>query len=1186
MSRFISNIRMLSIFVVATITSLSATLIADVPSVKVPFASKHVRLDGQFDYNEWSDAAIVRRIVGIGKTEIAEPETMFYLKYDSVNLWVCAVCDENNSAYPKAYPRSPLDLLTDDDAVQVLIGVGEDTQNKKMEFGGYADAQGTETPPLAHFYEFTVNAVGAVSRTYNESPLKEPLFEARTGIIKKEGWVAEFCIPLKSAGISDSNSGELFYLNLFRFRPPQRLGWYIPGWGNYVPMPVGTMTLLNKSENDKRTIETLPEPLRVSDDKTKSEIKQKEKLKANIEFYSLSRKLIATLDTSNLKEQVVATLYVEGLSERVVEKLKLNKKNSISLILPDLPPSTHKAILEIKDGNDKQLAVFSQEIQFYVKPEWFGTNAGIPYLKDRVPSPWKVPLIENDTVVLAHCRITFGPAGLPKSVLDEQGELLAAPGTIDLSYNNKSCKVIPETLNLKPQDNSVLIIASQRFPGGVVETRTLLDYDGFMEVKFRIRECDPKKISHLKIQIPLRKEQAFFVNRGSVQDTRKLSDYGYEGEEGEIWLGSYEKGLSFSKDTPLFLAQNSRSAIQVVPSGQSASLFINLVDRAGQLNESDHIFRFFLQPTPTKKNMLGLKKMNESYFRWFESWSDYQAYPDLAKLPAVKAKSDEMHKQGKLLVLYFGQVLAENSPGFKEYKNELIAPPERPWYKRAYDPGKDVPCYVCCVKGPRGDQVLYGVEKLMKEGNIDGIYMDGLSVDWDCQNQSHPGCGDNASIEWDNPFPSRIIGTRAFLKRLRGIFDERGKPYLLETHTGGGLNVNTSSLCDMALEGEQLHRYRLGYRMPLYKFAVGYSGWPWGRTNKMLAMIYDLNGSSYQAMTWTLLHDVEIEPHSHPEPIEKVIYGDFQDEKTVYYPYWHKQPHVKLLKGNEVYFSYYRNDNAAMLIASNLNYDDQEVGLDLEGLFGQPIQVIDVERNAVVPVVKGKVNITVNAWMWKALRIEPFEDGNMPEKTSEKQVIDSNNTISEKFKVGKFIPQDWKLSGNGSSSLLGKEAAPKSGGLPVYVESQPYMEYAKYSYEKYSFDNDCTIKLRLKHGNAIEIGIGPYVLGYGSLPNLPWASPWSVNGTDNTDIKGKIYSRPIVTDRDVVLEINISNRKLNALYDGKPLVRNLKLKSFDTTGNKLVISTWGGNSFAFDIIELANNPTDLFKKDIVDHPVR
>jgi len=184
--------------------------------------------------------------------------------------------------------------------------------------------------------------------------------------------------------------------------------------------------------------------------------------------------------------------------------------------------------------------------------------------------------------------------------------------------------------------------------------------------------------------------------------------------------------------------------------------------------------------------------------------------------------------------------------------------------------------------------------KLAQEGDIDGVYMDGTSFPWDCDNPSHGPCAESPDLSWEEELLTPLLATRNFMKRIRGIFDAKGKPVLV-AHHGGGLTIETLSLCDAFYEGEQLcgARYRRGYRLPLHQAAVGYSGRPWGFRTDLIPNWY----GPRRMMTYAALHDSQVDGDC--RELETAIYGDFQDEATQYYPYWRAQPHIRLKEGDQ-----------------------------------------------------------------------------------------------------------------------------------------------------------------------------------------------------------------------------------------------------------------------------------------------
>jgi hypothetical protein len=125
-------------------------------------------------------------------------------------------------------------------------------------------------------------------------------------------------------------------------------------------------------------------------------------------------------------------------------------------------------------------------------------------------------------------------------------------------------------------------------------------------------------------------------------------------------------------------------------------------------------------------------------------------------------------------------MMSDAAPEWKGMENDFMALPERMWYHRD-DVKQD--CYVSCVNGPFGELLLDGIAKLADEAGIDGVYMDGTTVPWACQNPTHPGCGE---YQGDGTYLAHqpLRATRQFMKRLRSIFAQRRREFFLDAHTG------------------------------------------------------------------------------------------------------------------------------------------------------------------------------------------------------------------------------------------------------------------------------------------------------------------------------------------------------------------------------------------------------------------
>ena len=936
-----------------------SALWADAPVVKVPHASMSVNLDGRMNESEWRDAAIIRGALG-------NPGTAVYLKYDQESLWVGVRCFETEAGYPRAYVRQPTDLLENDDSVQVVLGITDNASGDRgaIDFGGYAGATGHAVAAADYYYQFTVNSAGSTSRFFIESPLDRPLFEAKSAVLKDE-WGVEMNIPFASWGVVNP-AGKSFPMNVFRFRPPAMMAWHLPGFGGYSPMPFGTIIFLPESQSAAKTVEsgTTPPPTGGS---TVQVVNATQALAATLEWYPLSRKLIGQVTLPSDKSAASAVVSVNG-TERVKQDLAGDGPIKIVSLLTEQDTLPAEACLKVLSASGGELLSRTLQLPSHETPKWLQTDAGREYIDAIVPKPWAKPAIEGRRVKLYDKIIGFAASAIPGSAVDGLGELFAGSPEIELNIDGKPVTLGNGAPVLSMDGLSVRVESEQGAGAGTLQTRSTVEFDGFTTVKMRLRGVASASVGKFSITFPLKPEHARFFTRGNLQDTQELTGFGWEGRGATLWLGNQDKGLYFSCDTPLFLSDNPRTETQIIEEEGRTCLRLNLVNAPGQIKDADHIFRFFLQPTPTKKPSLSKSGLlGGKVSLWFEEWSDYQGYPDLKKLPEVANRSAEAHKNGQQQIVYFNQMLAENSPGFQEFKADFLVPPGLMWYQRRYEgPGKGVPCYVCCAHGPYGDLLLDGIRKLRDEGGIDGVYMDGTTVPWGCDNPSHPGCDGNSTVTWDGNDETRITGTRNFLKRLRGIFDEKGKPPLLIAHAGGGLDLPTLSFCDSYFEGEQLVRYRPDYAMPLHKFAVGYCGRPWGWRTDMIPELW--RQQTARLLPWTLLHDAMAGGSS--GEFERKIYADYSDDATVtYFPYWRSQFQINKEQG-KILFSFYKKADSTMLIVSNLGWQKQDAVLDLGGLYpAQDITVRDVATDRLIGLQGSKVSLFLGAHSFAALRV-------------------------------------------------------------------------------------------------------------------------------------------------------------------------------------------------------------------------
>ena len=1130
------------------------------PMARIPLAPEPVDLAAGWQPAAWAPAARLRNIYDLGGKELSTPETTFYVMYDLQALLVAVVCREPITGYPSAVLRGPLDLgIVSDDAVQVVLGVADANVlvREVLNMGGYEGALGGQVTAADHYYQFILNAAGSCVRTYNETPLPRALFQGRVERVE-HGWVALLRIPFASCGLT-VKPGQTIYANLFRFRPPKMTGWYLPAFGGYAAMPLGTFMLLPAGQKTARTMETPPAPAKdvpVANSAPAA-------WDGTINAYSLSGAVVGTVVPPPGAAGGVATLKMAGLGEKT---LPLANASGKQVVIFDLPPGSQPARtaeLTVTDTRGKTLFHTTQAFPAVTAPAWLGTTAGKEYLDQKIPAPWTRPVVDGLQVRLVDKTLRFGPFGLPESVRDGLGELLAGPAQIVVETNGRAVVFTPGPVSVAPAGLGAVVSASAKAGGLVLESRCEVDYDGFMVVKVRLDGVPPATISRLAVRLPLQSAHAKFHHQTLVQDIGSLQGGRVELPAGPLWVGDEDKGLAFSFDLNPFLSVNQRRQVRAVREDGATWLEVNLVDGPNQITDAGHIFRFFLQPTPTKP--VSLKKVHPTVQWQWEQWSDWQGYPDLKKLPALKQWSDDLHRKGQIGLLYTCQGLAEDAPEFTKYQDDLMGQPFWVFYRRAYNPGLNVPCHYTCKRGPEGDLQLWAFAKLVKKGGIDGTVSDGLSLAWECAHPGHRnGCGRPLVMTWERDPVTAVTGQRQFLKRLRGIFNDSGRPFYLAAHCGGGLQVNTLSFFDGYMEGEQLARFRTGYQIPLPTMAVGYSGRPWGfRTIFWEKTWRRLRGFNW-SLTYALLHDVELEDSM----LANQIYAPFEDDReTQYYPYWRPGSHVRLEAGKAL-VSYYRKSDEALVVVGNLSYEPDTFKLNVSGLLpGVPLQAVDLIGGKPYPVVAGCIDGTLEPYRCLALRVTRAAAAPVPAVAAAPATAAASSVPAE------------AVAGQGGVGTRGTDwdcrDGANAGAGELILASVANHPPAAATLKRYSLGRNGTVALKVKMTGRFQLKIGPVTL----LHDGNWQMPgpldgWSVGTVYQVAPKPAAFSTLVVTVRD---------GHFDAVLDGAVLVSDM---SYDlpAAGNGITVLAWAGDTVTFRVLEISAAGRPLFTP-ALSHPV-
>ena len=214
---------------------------------------------------------------------------------------------------------------------------------------------------------------------------------------------------------------------------------------------------------------------------------------------------------------------LEGRERREYVLLQIRRKN---LVGGGGLPGAGSAKARLLDQAGAEIAGTARHEKFEMpaRPAWAESDAGAEYVSAKVPHPWSVPQVEGTTVRLRHATLRFGPSGLPASMVTADTELLHEPGCIEVKVDGRAVELSDYLLSVRPEGNEVRVEAEQRFPGGRVQTRVKVEFDGFMVVKVRLLDIAPERITDLHVNLPLRRAAARYANFGLVTHTIELDD--------------------------------------------------------------------------------------------------------------------------------------------------------------------------------------------------------------------------------------------------------------------------------------------------------------------------------------------------------------------------------------------------------------------------------------------------------------------------------------------------------------------------------------------------------------------------------------------------------------------------------------------------------------------------------------
>ena len=521
-----------------------------------------------------------------------------------------------------------------------------------------------------------------------------------------------------------------------------------------------------------------------------------------------------------------------------------------------------------------------------------------------------------------------------------------------------------------------------------IRARMSGDCDGFCWYEITLTPKQPVKMASLRLEIPRRAETASYLHTANFtwgqQVSRGLSELGgkWQGHfMPYVWLGNEDRGLAWCCESDQgWLLEQSTNALQVRTEGNLVLFAAAFLDHQETIN-TPLTLSFGLQATPAKpvsfawrakarmyhgvqyssanpdKNgKVLLDALREGGVRtviYHDAWGEYYGQVSPSDPQGLRKLISECHRRGMKLLVYVGYGLARTAPELQGHHDEWSAMPLIPWtttYKPEYRNFD-----ATCAHSGWADWLVKGIDQLFTGYELDGLYFDGTTEAFRCQNEAH-GCGwRDANGKLHPHYP--LLAVRKMMRRIADVVHRYRPGAILDAHMSASLTMPTLSFCDSYWDGEQYENYTAADKVeiPLHVFRAEFMGWAHGLDAEFLC--YTNRPFTFPeaiAMAW--VHGVEVRPLSleHLGAVSLIwqAFDRFGTSQAKWLPYW-KGSGVTAEVASVKTSAFVRNGRALIFIShlkreplkTTLRLDRNKLGLKpgtltaTDALTGQPLKL-------------------------------------------------------------------------------------------------------------------------------------------------------------------------------------------------------------------------------------------------------
>lgn len=529
--------------------------------------------------------------------------------------------------------------------------------------------------------------------------------------------------------------------------------------------------------------------------------------------------------------------------------------------------------------------------------------------------------------------------------------------------------------------------------------------DGFCWYDIELSPKHPVKMSMLRLEIPRRAATARYLHAACftwTYLTSGLPEYGGQWNDKfkpYVWLGDEERGLAWCAESDKgWRLKEPTHAVQAHTQGEVVTFSTTVLDHEETITTPIRL-QFGLQASPVKpvsfawrakarilhgvnyqsyepgpdgRTLLDtLREGGVKTVVFHQDWSEYYGQITPWGADQLRRLISECHKRGLKLIVYVGYGVARGAPELKGHHDEWSVMPLIPWTTpdrtefEAFD--------ATCARSGWADWLVKGIDQLFTEYELDGIYFDGTSEAWRCENQSH-GCGWKDGTGKLRP-EYAVLATRQMMRRIADVVHIHRPDAILDVHMSASLTLPTLAFCDSYWDGEQFETLKASdkFELPVHAFRTEFMGYAHGLNAEFLC--YENRPFTLtEAIALAWVHGVEVRPFPSTLPQISPIWramDNFGTSSVRWLPYWSGSGAVA--GDDSVKVSAYSQPGKALLFISHLKRAPLSTTLQLNrrrlGLAAGRLCAVDAISGASVALDSDTLPLSFDGMIYRLIEV-------------------------------------------------------------------------------------------------------------------------------------------------------------------------------------------------------------------------